>query len=129
MEHSSFHRFFDFDVNNLNPGFQATMNLNMSNTPLEEDALKASIYTDISDVFGLLGPRLNKQSDWPVMYYDPDKQYFKLDWKYDPKYRDELKLFDIDLRQANSRNTTFSERLTDWHGLLTRRRLSNYFRH
>ncbi len=119
MEHSSFHRFFDFDVNNLNPGFQATMNLNMSNTPLEEDALKASIYTDISDVFGLLGPRLNKQSDWPVMYYDPDKQYFKLDWKYDPKYRDELKLFDIDLRQANSRNTTFSERLTDWHGLLT----------
>ncbi len=119
MEHSSFHRFFDFDVNNLNPGFQATMDLNMSNTALEEDALKATIYTDISDVFGMLGQRLNKQPDWPVMFYDAERQYLKLDWKYDPKYRDELKLFDINLRQANSRDTTFVERLTDWHGLLT----------
>ena len=119
MEHSSFHRFFDFDVDNLNPGFQAGMNLNISNTPLEEDAIKAPIYTDIIEVFNMLGPRMNKQPAWPVMFYDASRQYLKLDWKYDPKYRDELKLFDIDLRQANSRNTTFNERLTDWHGLLT----------
>jgi hypothetical protein len=119
MEHSSFHRYFDFDVDNLNPGFQLGMNLSISNTPLEEDVLKATIYTDISAIFDMLGPRINKQPEWPVMFYDAEKQYLKLDWKYDPKYRDELKLFDIDLRQANSRNTTFSEQLTDWHGLLT----------
>ncbi len=119
MEHSSFHRFFDFFPENLNPGFLTTLNLNISNTPLEEDTLKANIYTDVIDVFKLVGPRLNKQPEWPVMFYDPVRQYLKLDWKYDPKYRDELKLFDVDLRKANSRNTTFDERLTDWHGMLT----------
>jgi hypothetical protein len=119
MEHSSFHRFFDFFPENLNPGFQTTLNLNISNTPLEEDVLKIPMYKDVIEAFKLIGPRLNKQVEWPVMFYDPSRQYLKLDWKYDPKYRDQLTLFDIDLTKANSRNTTFNERLTDWHGLLT----------
>ena len=55
----------------------------------------------------------------PFLRFDYSKQVFEMDWRYASKYRDELKLFGIDLADANTRDAYFKENLEDWHGLLS----------
>jgi hypothetical protein len=66
-----------------------------------------------------LNEYMTKQAEMPFLRFDYSRQVFEMDWRYTNKYRDELKLFGIDLTDANTREAYFKENLEDWHGLLS----------
>ena len=117
FEHSGFYPYFRlYDNVGYNKGIEA----NMSYTQLEN---KQVMCTQGEPVIGklidLLDKFLTKQEEKPFLIFNYSKQLFEMDWRYDNKYRDRLKLFGIDLKNANTRNGFFDEKLQDWHGLLS----------
>jgi len=116
MEHTGFYKRFLLIEN---PGYIEKMNLNMSQTALERDQFRAAQNEPIFSMMNEILNNMNDQRQQPFFRYNPDLQYFVMDWRYDPAYRDSLNLFDLNLTQPfNSRNLHFND-LTDWHGVLT----------
>ena len=115
MEHTGFYRRFLLIEN---PGYIEKMNLNMSQTALEREQFRAAQNEPIASMMNEILNNMNDQRQQPFFRYNPDLQYFVMDWRYDPAYRDSLNLFDLNLTQPfNSRNLHFND-LTDWHGVL-----------
>ncbi len=117
FEHSGFHPYFRlYD----NKGYVNSIEANMSYTQLESKQIQC---TQGEPIIGklemLLDKFITKQEERPFLRFNYSRQLFEMDWRYDSIYRDNLKLFGIDLRDANTRNAYFSKNLQDWHGLLT----------
>jgi hypothetical protein len=94
----------------------------MSYTQIENNQVSASEGDTIMSKLKLfLDPDgfMTKQSEFPFLRFDYSRQVFEIDWRYTSKYRDNLKLFGIDLTEANTRDAYFKDNLEDWHGLLS----------
>jgi hypothetical protein len=117
FEHSGFHPYFRLYDND---GYIKSIEANMSYTQLENKQVQC---TQGEPVIGkleiLLDKFLTKQEEKPFLRFNYSRQLFEMDWRYDSKYRDTLKLFGVDLKDANSRDAYFSKNLQDWHGLLS----------
>lgn len=117
FEHSGFYPYFRLYEN---PGYLKSINANIANTQLEGKQVQCFQGTTIiSKIQELLDEFMTKQSEMPFLRFDYSKQVFEMDWRYASKYRDELKLFGVDLADANTRDIYFKENLEDWHGLLS----------
>ena len=117
FEHSGFHPYFRLYEN---PGYIKGLEANMSYTQLESKQVQCTQGEPvISKLQVLLDSFLTKQEERPFLRFNFSRQLFEMDWRYDSKYRDNLKLFGIDLADANTRNAYFSKNLQDWHGLLS----------
>ena len=116
MEHTGFYKRFLLIEN---PGYIEKMNLNMSQTALDREQFRAAQNEPVASMMNEILNNMNDQRQQPFFRYNPDLQYFVMDWRYDPAYRDSLNLFDLNLTQPfNSRNLHFND-LSDWHGVLT----------
>lgn len=117
FEHSGFHPYFRLYEN---PGYINGIEANMSYTQLESKQVQCTQGEPVIDkLIILLDKFLTKQEERPFLRFNYSRQLFEMDWRYDSKYRDNLKLFGIDLADANTRNAYFSKNLQDWHGLLS----------
>ena len=117
FEHSGFHPYLRLYDNN---GYIKSIEANMSYTQLENKQVQCTQGEPIiNKLKTLFDEYITKQEERPFLRFNYSRQLFEIDWRYDSKYRDNLKLFDIDLNQANTRNAFFSKNLQDWHGLLT----------
>jgi hypothetical protein len=117
FEHSGFHPYLRLYEN---PGYMKSLDANMSYTQLENKQVQANEGTPvISTLKTFFDDFFTKQSEMPFLRFDYSKQVFEVDWRYASKYRDNLKLFGIDLNDANSRDAYFKDNVEDWHGLLS----------
>jgi hypothetical protein len=117
FEHSGFYPYLRLYEN---PGYLKSIDANISYTQLDNKQVIATQGEPIiSKLTTFLDDFMTKQPESPFLRFDYSKQVFEMDWRYTSKYRDELKLFGIDLTKANSRDTYFNENLEDWHGLLS----------
>lgn len=116
FQHSGFHPYLRLMEN---PGYLKSLNANMSYTQLEYKTVTAKQGDSIiSHLTTFLDDYMTKQTELPFLRFDYSRQVFEIDWRYDKKFKDELKLFGIDLADANTRDAYFKEQLEDWHGLL-----------
>ena len=114
FEHSGFYKYFKLRDN---PGYNKSVYANMSFTQLEQKQVQCTEGEPIIDKLKtFLDDFMTKQSEMPFLRFDYNTQFFEMDWRYDPKYQDMLKLFGVDVA---SREKAFDENLTDWHGLLS----------
>lgn len=114
FEHSGFYRYFKL---NDNPGYYNSIHASMSFTQLEQKQVQCSEGEPVIDKLKtFLDEYMTKQSEMPYLRFDYNTQFFEMDWRYDPKYQDVLKLFGVNVA---SREKAFDENLTDWHGLLS----------
>jgi hypothetical protein len=117
FEHSGFHPYLRLYEN---PGYMKSLDANMSYSQLENKQVQANEGTPIiSTLKTFFDDFFTKQSEMPFLRFDYSKQVFEVDWRYASKYRDNLKLFGIDLNDANSRDAYFKDNVEDWHGLLS----------
>jgi hypothetical protein len=117
FEHSSFYQYLRMYEN---PGYIKSLEANMSYTQLDNQQVYAiEGDTIISKLDILLNKFFTKQTEMPFLRFDYSKQVFEINWRYDSKYRDSIKLFGIDLTDANTRDAYFKENVEDWHGLLS----------
>ena len=117
FEHSGFHPFLRLYEN---PGYIKSIDANMSYTQLDTQQVTATQGEPIiSKLTEFLDRFMTKQTEMPFLRFDYSRQVFEIDWRYTSKYRDEIKLFGIDLTDANTRDAYFKENLEDWHGLLS----------
>lgn len=117
FEHSGFHPYLRLYEN---PGYLKSINANMSYTQLDQQQVAATQGEPIiSKLTEFLDKYMTKQIEMPFLRFDYSKQVFEIDWRYASKYRDEIKLFGIDLTDSNTRDAFFKENLEDWHGLLS----------
>jgi hypothetical protein len=117
FEHSGFYPYFRLYEN---PGYIKSINANMSYTQLDtKQVIAIQGESIISKLTVFLDEYMTKQPEMPFLRFDYSKQVFEMDWRYASKYRDELKLFGVDLTDANTRDIYFKENLEDWHGLLS----------
>ncbi len=116
FQHSGFHPYLRLMEN---PGYLNSLNANMSYTQLENKTIRANQNDQIISLLTtFLDDYMTKQTELPFLRFDYSRQVFEIDWRYDKKFKDELKLFGIDLADANTRDAYFKEQLEDWHGLL-----------
>ena len=116
FQHSGFHPYLRLMEN---PGYLKSLEANMSYTQLDNRQVMASQGESIMSKLSIfLNDYMTKQSELPFLRFDYSRQVFEIDWRYDKKFKDELKLFGIDLADANTRDAYFKEQLEDWHGLL-----------
>ena len=117
FEHSGFHPYLRLYEN---PGYIKSIDANMSYTQLDNKQVQAiEGDTILSKLQVFLDSYMTKQTEMPFLRFDYSKQVFEIDWRYTSKYRDQLKLFGVDLTDANTRDVAFKENLEDWHGLLS----------
>ena len=117
FEHSGFHPYLRLYEN---PGYLKSIDANMSYTQLDNKQVQAiQGDTILSKLNEFLNSYMTKQSEMPFLRFDYSKQVFEIDWRYASKHRDQLKLFGVDLADANTRDVYFKENLEDWHGLLS----------
>ena len=117
FEHSGFYPYFRLYEN---PGYIKSIDAFMSYTQLDNQLVQAKEGQPIIESLSIfLNEYMTKQTEMPFLRFDYSRQVFEMDWRYTSKYRDELKLFGIDLTDANTREAYFKENLEDWHGLLT----------
>ena len=116
FEHSGFHPYFRLYKD---PGYNNSIEANMSYTQIDSKQVIATQGESIiSKLTVFLDEYMTKQPEMPFLRFDYSRQIFEMNWRYASKYRDELKLFGVDLTKANTRDTFFNENLEDWHGLL-----------
>ena len=117
FEHSGFYPYLRLYEN---PGYLKSIDANMSYTQIDNKQVTATQSEPIiSKLTEFLDNFMTKQSEMPFLRFDYSKQVFEIDWRYASKYRDEIKLFGVDLTDANTREVYFKENLEDWHGLLS----------
>lgn len=114
FEHSGFYRYFKLRDN---PGYNKSIYAHMSFNQIEQKQVQCTEGEPVIDKLAIfLDDYMTKQSEMPYLRFDYNTQFFEMDWRYDPKYQDVLKLFGVDVA---SREKAFDENLTDWHGLLS----------
>jgi hypothetical protein len=117
FEHSGFYPYFRLYEN---PGYIKSIDAFMSYTQLDNQLVQAKEGQPVIESLSIfLNEYMTKQAEMPFLRFDYSRQVFEMDWRYTNKYRDELKLFGIDLTDANTREAYFKENLEDWHGLLS----------
>jgi hypothetical protein len=117
FEHSGFYPYLRLYEN---PGYIKSIDAFMSFTQLDTQLVQAKEGQSIISALDIfLNKYMTKQAEVPFLRFDYSRQVFEMDWRYTSKYRDELKLFGIDLTDANTREAYFKENLEDWHGLLS----------
>lgn len=117
FEHSGFYPYLRLYEN---PGYKKSIEANMSYTQLDNSQVIATEAQSIMSKLEIfLNEYMTKQSEMPFLRFDYSRQVFEMDWRYTSKYRDELKLFGVNLENANSSDIYFKEDLEDWHGLLS----------
>jgi hypothetical protein len=117
FEHSGFYPYFRLFEN---PGYIKSIDANMSYTQIDtKQVIALESESIISKLTVFLDEYMTKQTEMPFLRFDYSKQVFEMDWRYASRYRDELKLFGVDLTDANTRDIYFKENLEDWHGLLS----------
>jgi hypothetical protein len=117
FEHSGFHPYLRLYEN---PGYLKSLEATMAYTQLEPKQVQAIEGTQVGSVLKtFFDDFFTKQSEMPFLRFDYSRQVFEVDWRYASKYRDTLKLFGIDLNDANTRDAYFKDNVEDWHGLLS----------
>lgn len=116
FEHSGFYPYFRLYEN---PGYIKSIDAFMSYTQLDTQLVQVKEGQPIISALQIfLNQYMTKQTEMPFLRFDYSRQVFEMDWRYTSKYRDEIKLFGVDLTDANTREAYFKENLEDWHGLL-----------